>query len=176
MRCSVLTARLTTLVIGLVLVAAAGCGPSNAKLSGKVTYKGTPLKGGTVTFIPQGGGQTFSTTIDENGTYTFQQIHTGKYKVCVETESLKPAAAKAGAAYGGARSSGPGAADKSKIKNEPPPGAQVPEGYRTVNPFSGAAEGMKRYVAIPPEYAKPESTKLSYEVKGGAQQYDIPLD
>jgi hypothetical protein len=161
------------LLIGLGLVAATGCGPSTAKLSGKVTYKGTALKGGTVTFIPDGSGETFSTTIQEDGSYAFQQIKTGKYKVCVDTASVKPGGATTGPAYAGKAA---GAVDKSKIKNTPPPDANVPEGYRTVDPFSGAAEAAKRYTPIPPEYGKPETTKLTYEVKGGAQQYDIPLD
>jgi len=173
MRCSVVTARLSCVLICLGLVAATGCGPSAAKLSGKVTYKGTTLNGGTVTFIPEGRGETFSAKIQDDGTYAFEHIRTGKYKVCVDTAAVKPSGASSGPAYGG---KGAGAVDKSKIKNTPPPGAIVPEGYRPVDPFSGAAEAAKRYTPIPPEYGKPETTKLTYEVKGGAQQFDIPLD
>jgi hypothetical protein len=173
MRWSVLTARLMCLLIVLGLVAATGCGPSAAKLSGTVTYKGTALKGGSVTFVPEGSGETFSAKIQEDGTYAIEHIRTGKYKVCVETNSMKPGGASAAAAYGGKATA---AQDRSKIKNVVPPDAKLPEGYHPVNPFSNPADTAQRYVPIPPEYGQPDKTKLSYEVKGGAQQYDIPLD
>jgi hypothetical protein len=169
---------LSSLLVAVALVAAAGCGPSMAKLSGKVTYKGSPLKGGTVTFIPEGSGETFSTKIQEDGSYAFDHIRTGKYKVCVETTSVRGGGGSgggpgAGAAYGGKQSS---SQDRSKIKNAPPPDANVPEGYRTANPFTDPAEAAKRYAPIPPDYADKTKTKLTYEVKGGVQEHDIPLD
>ena len=39
-----------TFLVLLVLVGVSGCG-STGSVSGKVSYKGTPLKGGTVTFL-----------------------------------------------------------------------------------------------------------------------------
>jgi Carboxypeptidase regulatory-like domain len=171
MRLPLFIARSTCLVIALAAVGVVGCS-SNAKLTGKVTYKGTPLKGGTVTLIPVGSGVTFSTMIEPDGTYTFDQMRSGKYKVCVETESLKPAPAAEGPTYGGKSRT----MDKSKIKNTPPPGAHMPEGYAMADPFnSGPSEASKRYVAIPPEYSAPGTTTLEVEVKGGSQQHDIPL-
>lgn len=178
MRCSVLAARLGCLVFGLSITAIVGCGPSTAKLSGTVTYHGTALKGGSVTFIPIGSGQTFTTSIEPDGTYAFEQIRTGNYKVCVDTASLKSGGSSSGAQghYGGKTGAAASAGQKSKIKNTPPPDAKVPEGYRTVDPFSGAEEAAKRYVPIPPEYGKPDTTKLTFEIKGGIQQYNISLD
>jgi Carboxypeptidase regulatory-like domain len=173
MRLPLFIARSACIVVALTAVGVVGCGSSNAKLTGKVTYKDTPLKGGTVTLVPVGSGVTFSTLINADGTYSFDQVRSGKYKVCVETESLKPAAAAQGPTYGGKTSR---FNDKSKIKNAPPPGAQVPEGYAMADPFnSGPSEASKRYVAIPPEYSAPGTTTLEVEVKGGSQQHDIPL-
>src|SRR5262249_19088410 len=105
-----------------------------------------------------------------------EQIRTGNYKVCVDTASLKSGGKTSGAHYGGKAGAAVAAGQKSKIKNAPPPDAKVPEGYRTVDPFSGAEEAAKPYVPIPPEYGKPEPTKLTFEIKGGIQQYNILLD
>ncbi|HKB01358.1 MAG TPA: carboxypeptidase-like regulatory domain-containing protein [Gemmataceae bacterium] len=175
MRLPLVIVRLACLLVAVAVVAVVGCGPSNAKLTGKVTYKGTPLKGGTVTLVPPDGGTTFSATIQEDGTYNFDQVKTGTYKVCVETESLKPPVTAKHSYYD---KKGPGARDKSKIKNEPPKGAQIPEGYKMTDPFSGNnADREKRYVAIPADYGDLGKTSLTVEVKGGSQpqQYDIPL-
>jgi len=165
--------RIAALVVGLAVTAIVGCGPSFGSLAGKVTYSGQPLKGGTVTLIPDGSsGTTFSATIGEDGTYKFDSVQSGKYKVCVETESLKPGAQQRGPVYNGkALSQG-----KGKVKNEPPPGAKLPEGYKMGTPSSGE-EASKHYVQIPAAYGSPDSTTLSVEVKGGlgTQTYDIPL-
>jgi hypothetical protein len=164
MRSSPVPARLAGLFLGLGMVAAAGCGPSFAKVTGKVTYQGNPLKGGTVTFIPVGEGKTFSTLIQEDGTYTMDHVETGKYKVCVETTSVKPDPSNP---------TGSTMVDP-RIKNVPPPGAKLPEGYVLANP-GGAAERAKRYVPIPPQYGDPQKTTLTVEVKGGSFPHDIPL-
>ena len=176
MRLPLVFVRLVCLAVAAAAVAFVGCGPSNAKLTGKVTYKGAPLKGGTVTLVPPDGGTAFSATIKEDGTYNFEEVKTGTYKVCVETESLKPGAGQPKHSYAG--KGGAVGKDKSKMKNVPPPGAQVPEGYQVADPVAGnEAEKEKRYVAIPAEYGQPDKTTLKVEVKGGAQpqQFDIPL-
>lgn len=44
-----------------------GCGDSNppvAKVTGTVTYKGEPVKSGTVTFMPKGGRPGYGTIVD----------------------------------------------------------------------------------------------------------------
>jgi hypothetical protein len=146
-------------LVGLALIAAIGCGSSPGKLTGKVTYQGTALKGGTVTLVPNASGKTYSTRINEDGTYSLDQVEAGTYKVCVETSSLKP--------------DGNAAPTDPRIKNVPPPGANVPEGYAMASP--GGAKQSQRYVAIPPKYEKPSETPLTVEVKGGTQQHDIPL-
>jgi Carboxypeptidase regulatory-like domain len=174
MRLSPFSARVTSLLIVLALVV--GCAPSDGKLTGKVTVNGTPLKGGTVTLIPVGTGTSFSTIINQDGVYTFDQVKSGKYKVCVETASLKGRTGGAAAAYGGKSGGG---APKVKPKNVPPEGAKLPsDGYVMADPSgAAAAERAKLYVPIPPQYSDPDQTPLIVEVKGGlqAQQHDIPL-
>jgi len=140
-------------------------------VEGKITYKGTPLKGGSISLIPDGGGQTVSAAIGEDGKYTFPNVPTGKYKVCVETSSLKPPAPTGGYA---SKLVNP----NPKASHGPAPGTPgLPEGYPPSNPGEAAKQTSgKRYVQIPAEYESPASTPLKYEVKGGSQQHDIPLD
>ena len=156
--------------VGLCLLAATGCSSSGA-VAGKITYKGAVLKGGSISLIPEGGGQTVSAPIKEDGTYTFLNVRTGKYKVCVETSSLKPPAASGG--YG--KKVNP---PNPKMSSGPPPGTPgLPEGYAPSNPAEAARQTSgRRYVPIPPEYESPETTPLKLEVTGGGQPHDISLE
>lgn len=168
---SAAVSRCPVFLVGLAWMGAVGCGPSTGTLTGKVTYNGKTLAGGNVTLVPDGKGQTFSATIAEDGTYTFANVRSGKYKVCVETASLNPSSSQQGPNYGG-RPLG----NNNAIKNQPPPGAELPEGYMMSQPpGAAAADAAKRYVAIPAQYADPSSTPLTVEVTGGAQTHDISL-
>ena len=62
----------------LCSIAVCGCGGSNEPrgiaLSGKVSYKGTPLTDGSISFIPvDGNGPTAGATI-ENGTFSVPAV------------------------------------------------------------------------------------------------------
>jgi hypothetical protein len=158
-------ARLLALSVGLALFAAVGCGGSEGTLSGKVTYNGANLKGGTVLLVAEQGNDTFTGSIQEDGTYIIPHVRSGKYKVCVETASLKGPSGPAGGYNMGPK--GPA----GKPKNEAPKGANVPEGYRMSDPAANKA----RFVEIPGTYGDPAQTSLRVEVKGGQQTHDIPL-
>ena len=71
----------------LVALLAAGCG-SKGTVTGTVTHNGTPLKGGTIQFIPEDGSQVAGAEIGEDGRYTIEKVPAGKVKVVVETYSL----------------------------------------------------------------------------------------
>jgi len=117
-----------------------GCGKGSGDVSGTVTYKGERLKGGTVTFSSASGGPSFTSPIAEDGTYTLHSVESGEYKVCVETESLKPRTA-AGPSMGrgpGGKGSPPGGGGppdvlkdfkSGKIKAGPPGGSEEPEDF-----------------------------------------------
>ena len=71
---------------------AAGCGPKSqtpAKVSGTVTYKGQPLKGGNITFHSEDKGN-YNGSINEDGTYAIFDVPTGTMKVSIDTEFLNP--------------------------------------------------------------------------------------
>ena len=178
-----------------------GCSGGTGDVSGTVTFNGKPLQGGTVTFASADGGPNYTGIIKEDGTYTVSGVRSGPYKVCVETESLKAKAAGGGPPSGGSGSKGgppgkggppagsgpPGgsgppdivkAAATGKIKAGPPGGSEEPEDVKAMRGKDGLAmraENAKRYVAIPPQYGKPESTDLTFTAGKGAQTFDIAL-
>ena len=134
-----------------VSLAAVGCGPSSGAVTGKVTYKDAPLKGGRVHFTAS-DGKAYSSEIADDGTYTVDKVPVGEAKVSVETSYLNMSGRTP--AY------------------KPPPGTSAPPGAIGNDP-----EAMrKKYVKIPDNYEDPEASKLTYTVKPGAQHYDIPLN
>ena len=77
-----------------VLAALVGCGgdSSKAALKGKVTYKGAPVTGGTITLIPASGGP-FPITIKPDGSFAVGDAPVGPMKVTIETDTVSPPAA-----------------------------------------------------------------------------------
>jgi hypothetical protein len=135
-----------------VAVAVVGCKPGGGKgiVTGKVTYKGAPLKGGRVVFSTS-NKQGSQADIGEDGTYTTPEMATGPAKIGVETSYLN-------------RQTG-------RIRNQPPKDAKMPEGYT----MAGGGGDAKRYVKIPDQYEKADTSGLTYDVKSGKQTHDIEL-
>jgi hypothetical protein len=136
----------------VVACAVIGCDSATATVSGKVSYNGTTLKGGNVQFITA-DGHAFHADINEDGGYTILKATPGTVKITVETQSLAPP---------------PSGVAPPPYK--PPPGA----GTGSYTPPDPAANA-KRYVQIPDIYSDAKTTTLTYTVKPGSQQYDIPL-
>lgn len=170
----------------LVLMLCVGCG-GTGELSGNVSYKGKPLKGGAVTFVEKETGRSYPSMIGPDGGYKIPQIPTGDYKVCVDTSFLKDDSSSASSSMG-SRMSGP------QKKNVPPPvqedkekdkgnsashqDAAAQSGYNPGNASMSAAKkaNMERYVQIPPDYRKPETTRKEYTVSGGKVVWNVELD
>src|SRR4051794_22586118 len=76
-----------------------GCGASGS-VSGKVSYKGTMLKGGTVTFHSPMGKASAVAQIGEDGSYTIEKVPAGDVKICVDTKMLDPGVKTAARTYG----------------------------------------------------------------------------
>jgi hypothetical protein len=71
-------------VLFVVLLLAFGCdsGPQTGKVSGKVTFKGQPVKEGTVTFLNLTEGGAAEATINPDGTYAVASgVALGEYVV-----------------------------------------------------------------------------------------------
>src|SRR5437588_6501794 len=85
--------RLASLAILLLaLLIATGCSGKKASgtVSGKVTYQGKALRGGSVTFIPADGVGVATSRIAEDGSYKVEKVPAGNVKITVETETSKP--------------------------------------------------------------------------------------
>ena len=126
--------------LAAMVMALSGCGGDGSKqtnVSGKITYKGAPVTGGTLKFYPTtGGGAAIPGAINDDGTFAFGGVPQGDYTVTVETESIK--------------FSGSGYDMKGKA---PPPGATPPPDI-----------GKKgHYVAIPAKYKAKEELANSVE-------------
>lgn len=147
--------------LGLMAV---GCGSSQGTISGKVSYQGKVVPGGTVSILPGSGGA-LTGEIKEDGTYTIKKVPAGPAKVTVETDSVKPVSSAAPPQARGA------AAYYAKMP-KPPEG--VGKEGQTVGPALSGGDA-KRYVPIPANYSDPEKSGLSLTVKGGNNPFDIDL-
>jgi hypothetical protein len=90
-----------------VLVALTGCGPQGTALkgieaTGTATLDGTPLEMGLIVFEPEGGGESSSSQITNDGSFKLYDIKPGRYKVAVLTSMYAGMAAQGKKAAAGA--------------------------------------------------------------------------
>jgi hypothetical protein len=148
------------LALPLFLAIVSGCSKSTtpSNVHGKVTYNGTPVTAGVVTFHTEGGG-IFNYALGENG-YTLADLPEGQMVVTIETESANPNAKKPAANYG---KPGDNQADDYRKKMQEM--GKVPEG--PVN------TGV--YVKIPKKYATKDKSPLKVTLTTGSNEYNIEL-
>ncbi len=145
-------ARLALLLPLAVAVALVGCSANkapSAKATGKVTYKGQPVTGGSMQFFPKEGGS-YSAVLKSDGTYQATQLPTGEMTVTVETESANKN--REMPSYGG----------KKTMSSPPPPGVKL-----------GGGDNV--YVKIPHKYADPKTSDLKVTIKSGNNPHDFEL-
>ena len=132
-----------------------GCGghEGTETVSGKVSYKGASLPGGSITFVAA-NGKTYGGEIGELGDFSISGVPTGTCKVMVNNSNLKMLDEM-----------------KRKDKGGLPPGApadaKLPEGMPSMK---------GRYVAaFPKKYKLAESTDLSVTVTKGTKRLSIEV-
>jgi hypothetical protein len=141
-------------VCGALSLLAAGCGKTkDATVSGKVTYHGQPVTGGSLTLHPTDGGPDYPVTLNPDGTFQVAGAPLGEMKVTVETESLRNMPAPGSNPYG-----------NFKL----PPG-QKPEAPPP------STEDMGKYVKIPRKYQDVKTTPLTWTLKKGSEIKDFDL-
>ena len=144
--------------LGLSLALLAGCHSKdkNLSLSGKVTYKGEPVTGGTLTLTPT-DGKTPPTKIPigGDGTYTIVPPTLGKLKVAIETESIR-----------GTKSSGPAYTFVPKGPN----GEDMSDKLPKRDPSQQLA-----YKRIPNKYAAAETSDLTVDIHAGKNEQNFDL-
>jgi hypothetical protein len=130
----------------LVLPLTIGCGgQAKGTISGKVTYQEKPCPNGFVTFVPENGAAVHG-EIQSDGSYRVANVPLGPVKICIQPKSAE-----------------------DTLASSPMP--RNPEEYGKV--MAASAEAGKQQ--IPPQYADPAKSGLTYSVKQGPQQYDIVL-
>jgi hypothetical protein len=149
-------------LIVCLLLGTAGCA-SKGTISGKVLYRGKPLPGGTVIFLPAVGTGAFSSPIQEDGSYSLTQVPPGEVKITVETESENPAPHKTSEDTTKARKYIESM--RKKMEEEMPGEGRTPP----------RLPSKARYVPIPAKYKDPEKSGMTYTVTGGKQTLDIVL-
>lgn len=154
------------LLLTLTLLGCKGENPNSpARVSGRVTYNGSSVTGGTLTFHSADGG-TIPVAIAADGTYTAFDILAGDMVVTVDTEILNPerkqqeyrgVAGGPKAKYG--KAGGAGVVAKGK-QNSPAPEGTVAAGT---------------YMKVPAKYSDPAKSDLKCTLKKGEQKLDFNL-
>ncbi len=153
-------ARLLVCLAPAVALLLPGCGKGKGDITGEVSFKGEPISVGRITFLSQVGNQEVKSTHIIRGKYTITGFPVGPAKICIESmeppdkEILENTKKINIPAAGGM---------KEHMKGPPPELVEMASGPPL------------KYVPIPLAYANPDSSHLTYEVKPGAQTYDIPL-
>lgn len=181
---------------GIVSVTIVGCSPKTKKIRGKVIYNGNPVPGGLLNFaLVEGGGQTTSAQLDENGNFE-AVVPSGQVKVTVDNRELKNPTAPIGVSgqyaqgdqagrAGGAAAAGPG---PGRIQSGPlatggggrpgGPGAGAPmipqdklkeamAGKDAPSSFGANLKG--RYIDIPQKYYNMATTDLLIDTKSSSE-------
>ena len=136
-----------------------GCSSGNpnvpATISGTVTYKGTPLLGGSMMF--HGKETVYPAAIGSDGTYLGRDFPIGEMTVTIETETLNPETKNA-KPYPGKAMAGK---DKMAEQFRPPP--------------EGVTVAAPTYVKIPAKYADKTKSGLTMTLKPGKQTENFKL-
>jgi hypothetical protein len=122
----------------------AGCGPSKAEVTGKVSHNGKPVVYGSITLIGS-DGVVYSSEIKEDGTFAIAGVPTGPVKIGVSSPNPKPPEA--------AKASGKDdLGGFSRGNRRPPP---VPESV------------VRAWFPIPEKYGDPMTSGLTETVSRG---------
>ncbi len=138
-----------------------GCGgvagPDLQTVTGKVTKGGKPLTGVTVTFSPVGPGPSSGGITNDEGKFV-----------------LLCQSGKAGAVVGKHKA----VLMMSEAPSSAPVGMEAMMAARKASESKGSRGAPAKSTAVasfPPEYANPQDTPLAYEVKAGANDFDIVI-
>ena len=153
----------SSLALSLIIVAA-GCG-AKGTVTGKVTYQGKTLRMGTVNYVNEKTGKTYTGTIGDDGTYTVKQVPAGPAKISVVSRPVSMGGEK-----GGNRGTGAPRGATFKPPKDAPQDTK-PKDMGALDP----TEQNKKHIPIPEKYEHVDTSELTYEVKSGSQDHPIEL-
>jgi hypothetical protein len=152
--------------LALLFSLAAGCGPGQGRISGRVLLGGKPVPGGLVMFMPADGrSSVVSAEIDQNGNYSAVTLPVGDVMVSVDNRQFAPLPPR-----------GPPPIPKGiPLEVLAKMGAGTGGGGSSSANDAAAAARAARYVNIPARYYTAEKSDIRFTVKPGEQQYDVNL-
>ena len=174
MKSMVLRVGMLGLLAGLLVACGCQKGPKTPPtypVSGKVTYKGEPVEGATVSFLPSAeGGQAASGVTDASGQYKLTSFKkddgavAGQYKVAIAKYKDEPAEEEAA---GGSAAGGDDSEEYPEDYTEPVGGAEGDD-----EDTGGEAESL-----LPAKYADPNASGLQATVtEQGPNNFDFALE
>jgi len=125
-----------------------------------VTYKGAPVKGGSIAFYSE-GKLCGVTPISGDGSYKLNDIIPGEMVVTVETESVNPNVKKS--VYGGSKAKGD---EKFQKRNQE---------YMRIKGEAASEGPPAQYRPIPKKYADLKKSDLRATIVSGRQSKDFEL-
>ena len=160
--------------VTLVVCGCAGKSDSDrVQLTGKVSYKGSPVTGGDINFHPIGKGTPTNLKIGADGTLKITGVDPGEYKVVINTDPIKGSSAPAPAVLG--KDTKDGQPQKGMPKDMVPPKdmATGPPGGLNIDQSKMGVQPV--YVAIPAKYKAVNTTPLTITLSKGKQEKDFEL-
>ena len=147
------------LALPLFLAVALGCSASQtpALVQGKVTYNGSPVNAGTITFHSEAGG-IYTRTLMASG-FSLTDLPEGSMVVTIETESVNPAPKKDQAYVGRADPSNEYQKRMEQMGKRP----------------QAAQNTSGEYVKIPAKYASKEKSPLRVTITKGTNDFTFDL-
>jgi hypothetical protein len=149
------------LVLPVVILFSLGCAKPTGDISGKVTYQGKPVAGGTITFLDAENKQVGSAILGADGEYSLLKVPAGPVKITVTTPTAPSV---------GRRSQDSSSQDKPDRRVKTPP----PEANPNAPKWTGGPNKL-RLVNVPAKYSKPDQSGLTYTVQPGQQEHNIDL-
>lgn len=156
--------------LSVLSISVYGCSSSNpaapARISGKLSYKGAPIKAGTMKFHTL-EGTAFDAQISADGTFSAVDLPIGEMVVTVETESVNPANDPSKGANSGEYQR------YMKMMSSRRPGESSNPGASSTP--SATPKPSDNYVKIPDKYGKANTSPLTVTLKKGRQVQDFDL-
>jgi hypothetical protein len=156
-----------------VLSLPVGCGTPKGHVSGKVLLAdGSPLPGGTITFLPQQGKNVapVMARIGEDGTYDAPGVPVGPSKVTISNAELDPNASDSIVPTG---ANSPAAAKMPPQMKSKMSGMGPPKGATEGKDIPGRTKPPGTYVPLDPKYSSPETSGLTCDVHSGSTPFDV---
>ncbi|MFZ9791857.1 MAG: hypothetical protein ACO3F3_05905 [Gemmataceae bacterium] len=141
------------LLPGILVICVMGCGQrayeipdSGATLEGSVTYDGKPVPMALI--VVRSETATADARIVESGKYKVPSVPIGKVKIAVDTDAMR-----------------------GELMSR-----SMAQAYKGPGGQSSAEAGKKlSFIAVPGKFADPDSSGITFEIKKGANTFDIVI-